>query len=267
MCFASYRGDERNLPRDESMKRFLKIIGALIGGLIVLAAVVLAGLYGYDQYKQNTFKPIEEVDGVYLGMPRGDLLFKTGLDMRCSPEETDQTECDYFRYLNPSRLIGYSKDDLFIPNGVIRLEDDRVVALSKSLFIPQDLQTQAYNTGALLKKLGHPDVLVISKDLTSRHYMYADHKLVFAYSKDSLSSINWGESSISDLGISRWKRWEVEGDSFVRLRETYVGAEVIVDGRRVCPGEDCPFEVDDTFPHNSKMPTYSAEEIRKLLSD
>jgi hypothetical protein len=249
------------------MKRFFQIIGALIGGLIVLAAVVLAGLYGYDQYKQNTFKPIEEVDGVYLGMPRGDLLFKTGLDIRCSPEETDQTECDYFRYLNPSRLIGYSKDDLFIPNGVIRLDDDRVVALSKNLFIPQDLQIQAYNTDALLKKLGDPDIIVISKDLTSRHYMYADQRLIFTYSKDSLSRITWGESSIRDLGISVFKRWEMGGDSLDRLRQTYVGAEVIVDGRRICPGEDCPFEVGDNFPHASKMTTYSAEEIRKLLSD
>lgn len=254
------------------MKQFFKIIGALIGGLIALAAVVLAGLYGYDQYKQNTFKPVEEVDGVYLGMSRQDLLFKTRLDMRCSPEETDQTECDYFRYLNPSRLIGYSKDDLFIPNGVIRLDDDRVVALSKNLFIPQDLQIQAYNTGALLKKLGDPDVLVISKDLTYRHYMYADQRLIFTYSKDSLSRITWGESSIRDLGISVFKRWDVKrsemvGDSLDRLRQTYVGAEVIVDGRRICPGEDCPFEVGDTFTHASEMKSYSAEEMLKLLSD
>ena len=247
------------------MKRFFKIIGALIGGLIVIAAVVLAGLYGYDQYKQNTFRPFEEVDGVYLGMRRGDLLFKTGLDMRCSHKETDQTECNFFRYLNPSRPIGYSKEDLFIGNGVIRLEDDTVVALSKDRFIPQDLQTQAYNTGALLKKLGDPDVLVISKDLTSRHYMYADQQLIFTYSKNSLSSICWGESSIYDLGISHYELWEVEGDSPDRLRQTYVGAEVIVDGRRVCPGEDCPFEVGDTFPHTFEMPTYSAEEMRKLL--
>ncbi|MDB3932953.1 hypothetical protein N9393_01325 [Luminiphilus sp.] len=249
------------------MKRFFKIIGALISGLIVLAAVVLAGLYGYDQYKQNTFKPIEEVDGVYLGMPRGDLLFKTRLDMRCSPEETDQTECELFRFLNPSSLYGYSKNDRFISHGNIRLKDDKVVALSKHLWIPRDLETQVYNTDALVKKLGDPDVLVVSKDLTSRHYMYVDQKLVFTYSKDSLSSINWGESSIRDLEISVLKRWEVVGDSPDRLRQTYVGAEVIVDGRRICPSEDCPFEVGDTFPHASEMTTYSAEEMLKLLSD
>ena len=156
------------------MKRFFKIIGALIGGLIVLATVVLAGLYGYDQYKQNTFKPIEEVDGVYLGMPRGDLLFKTGLDLRCRPEETDHTECGFFRYLNPSLRYGYSKDDLFVSDGAIRLEDDKVVALSKHSWIPRDLETQVYNTDALQKKLGSPDLLVVSKGLTNRTYVYVD---------------------------------------------------------------------------------------------
>jgi hypothetical protein len=251
------RGGERDLPKDESMKRFFKIIGAFIGGLIVLAAIGIAGLYVYDQY---IFKPIEEVDGVYLGMSRQDLLFKTRLDMRCSPEETDQTECDFFRYLNPSRLIGYSKEDLFMPNGVIRLEDDRVVALSKDLFIPLDLKTQVYNTGALIKKLGDPDLLVVSKDFTRRSYLYVEQNLIFYYRQDSLERINLGKSHPLELGVVETNRLETKGLSYA-----FDGSEVLVGGATVCPGDVCPYDEGGEINHEKAL--YSLEELVRIFSD
>ena len=242
------------------MKRFFKIIGALIGGLIVLATVVLAGLYGYDQYKQNTFKPIEEVDGVYRGMPRGDLLFKTGLDLRCRPEETDHTECGFFRYLNPSLRYGYSKDDLFLPGGVIRLEEDTVAALGKHSWIPRELLSQAYNTDALVKKLGDPDLLVVSKDLTSRNYLYVDQNLIFYYTQDSLEEINLGKSHPLELGIIETKREEGEGLSY-----TYDGSEVLVDGVAVCPGAGCPYVTGDEINYDNAL--YSLKQLVRVFSD
>ena len=242
------------------MKRFFKIIGALIGGLIVLATVVLAGLYVYDQYKQNTFKHIEEVDGVYLGMPRGDLLFKTGLDMRCSPEETGQTECNFFRYLNPSLRYGYSKDDFFVSGGIIRLEDDKVVALEKHVWIPRDLETQGYNSDALMKKLGAPDLLVVSKDLTNRTYVYVDQNLTFKYGKDSLGSFNWGKSYPLELGLAK-----TNISDKMDFYYTYEGSEVVVGGATVCPGVSCPFEEGERLEYDNAL--YSLEQLVRVFSD
>lgn len=240
------------------MKRFLKIIGALIGGLIVIAAVVLAGLYGYDQYKQNTFVPLEKVDGVYLGMSRQDLLFKTRLDLRCGSEETDQTQCEFFRYLNPSLRYGYSKDDLFVSGGVIRLEEDVVVTLSKHLWIPRELESQVYNTEALIKKLGDPDLLVVSKDLTGRSYRYVDQNLTLEYEKDSLAVFNWGKSHPLEVGLAK-----PNISDEMEIYYTYDGSQVVVGGATVCPGVSCPFEEGDKLEYDKAL--YSLEQLMEFF--
>lgn len=244
------------------MRRFFKLIGALSGGVIVLAALVLAGLYGYDQYKQNTFKPIEEVDGVYLGMPRGDLLFQTDLKMECDPVEVAAKDCEFYRY-----------GDLLLNSGVlakgyIRLRNDKVASISRHSEMIRDIANQVYTTDMLRKKLGDPDVLVISPDLTRRAYMYVNEALAFNYDKDSLTSFYWGGMSISDIGISSRKRIpENLRDSGLKFQQTYIGASVIVDDEQICPGETCPFEEGDTFPEFTKMKLYSAEEMRKFLGN
>ncbi len=261
------------------MSQFFKIIGALVSGLIALAAIGSAGLYGYVQYKEHTFSPIKDVHGAYVGMSRQDFLFYlTDLPMMCNPLLLLRKDCEFFRFADPVTNS--------YPGGYIRLRNDEVVSIAHHGFIPDDIEHQVYFTEFLLKKLPDPDVLVISRDLTSRTYMYVEEALAFKYRENELSSFNWGAMSLSDMGITSPKgstdeqkrkltleelrrRYGVsetpENPMTLKVPETYGGASVIVDGKQVCPGDTCPFEEGDTFPEFTEMKIYSAEEMRKIL--
>jgi len=212
-------------------------------------------------------------------MSRQDFLFfLTDLPMMCDPLLLPRKDCEFFRFADPETNS--------YPGGYIRLRNDEVVSISNHGIIPRDIADQVFLTEFMLKKLPDPDVLVISRDLTSRTYMYVEEAFAFKYWGNKLSSFNWGAMSLSDMGITSPKgstsvrkhtlpleelrrRYGVsetpENPMTLKVQQTYIGASVIIDGEQTCPGETCPFKEGDTFPEFTEMKIYSAGEMRKFL--
>ncbi len=194
------------------------------------------------------FDPPTNINGIYIGMVRDDLFFKTKNFWECVPEDVDVQDCNTLKWMDE---WSYEKNNgVFKSNGRVVLEDNVVVRIYQRRNLNKYLFS-FYNVEELVVQLGDPDILSISKNLNSRTYTYLDEEWIFSFSQDQLREFVWGKASVRDTvstpvfgrkPISSYSNEELL--DIVMPSKEYRGNQYVIEGTKVCPGASCPFVED-----------------------
>lgn len=114
------------------------------------------------------------------------------------------------------------------------LKNDVVTKLEDS----SNFRTKGYTVEEIQNRLGEPDIVSITEDLSGRVYTYLDHRLTVSFTRNELGVYKIGDLVWWDV---RWNRKGM-GEMFIR-------------GELVCPSPKCPFSEDgslkDDYPYKT----------------
>ena len=215
------------------MKKLFKIILITFG--LISSVIMIGFLIGFlfdtgpTRDEEVTWIPPNEIGGVYLGMTRSDLLFN--FEYRCwepsdgritflSEDSSGVRNCDHMGSTGSGPSV-YLKNDV-----VTKLVDS------------SNIRTKGYTVEEIQNRLGEPDIVSITEDLSGRVYTYLDHRLTVSFTRNELGVYKIGDLVWSDV---RWNRKGM-GEMFIR-------------GELVCPSPKCPFSGDgslkDDYPYKT----------------
>ena len=234
-----------NHLESSAMKAFSKYL-LVAGGLVVTPLIVLiAWTVATIIQKTYSFDPPKSINGIYIGISRKDLFFRTKNTWECLSKEVEKKECDTLLWLGEYGIT--QSDDSFSQNGRVELEDDIVVSIKQRRNLNKYLFS-FNNVEELVVQLGEPDMLSISKNLYSRTYTFLDEGWIFSFSQNNLREFVWGKASVRDTlstpvfnpeSLEYWTNEELLG--LVSPSQDYKGNQYFVDGIQICPGARCPF--------------------------
>lgn len=208
------------------MKKFLLMIGKVVAGLFGLIVLWLAGDWGWEKYKFYSWEPPAVIDGVYLGMTKSDVLFKKGVPKKCEQIGSSQETCEWRKEFESSSLT------LSLTSGLV----NRISKFGSWYELGAPFST----VEDMKKILGDEDIMATTDGGVLRSYTYGEKKISFVFQQNSLTYL--------DLGEVEWRNLGGQGEYFIR-------------GKRVCPGENCPF---DSATGDLK-PEYQGKSYRDLL--
>lgn len=206
--------------------KILKIIIKIIVAIVITALMILSGLLLWDNYKHYFWEPSAEIFPVNIDMTRSDIFFQLGEATFCTPV---------------GRTCFWSKKSHNAEHIIVRFDDNEDVKLigrsSKNWigYVP------FRNVEKMLQTLGEPDVIAVSKDYLNRRYTYFDSGFSFSFTENTLQNVSYG--------LVEWRM----------LPELY---EYQIKGRKVCPGDDCPFTSDGMV-----KPEWSEKTVLDFISE
>jgi hypothetical protein len=222
------------------MKWFKRVLFSVLGISLVIGGVDL-----YSRYvDNNTFRAVDAINGIYLGQSREDLLFLKDLKLNCSDSDVPPSECDSFFILEPRYDMKTT--------GLVDLELDRVVRVEKVSGFPR---LRINDTEDLVRRAGEANVYSISTDFEVRSYSYVDIPWTFQFEKDQLRRVELGKVRTRyALNLTDYR----DEDGYFNV---YEGSKILVRGRQVCPGSECPFKDGDRIEDK----ILGAKELEELL--
>ena len=234
------------------MKWFKRVLFAVLGTLLVLGGL---GLY-LNYVENNTFRAVDSIDGISLGQSREDLLFLRGLNLACTDPEISPSKCDSFyireaKY-DPISLAREEEATAITETGMVDFELDRVVRVEKVSGFPW---LRINDTEDLVRRLGEPNIYSISTDFKVRSYSYVDRPWTFQFEKDQLRRVELGKVR-TRYALNLTDYFDKDGSYNV-----YEGSKILVRGRQVCPGSECPFKDGDRIEDK----ILGAKELEELL--
>lgn len=184
------------------MLKWLGIIAFALGAMFLLIISNLDSLVrAYDKW---TFEHQSGgVEGVYVGMPKSDILFKFGEPY----EEGD--DCLLYDSSQLSNTTAFCFDD----DGL-----GRFITFGSSAYGPR-------STEKLLDRAGKPLIEARDNEKRMRRYTYLtgdQEGITYAYETNKLDSVMAGR---------------------IHWRETNTVSFYAIKGSQVCPGEICPFDL------------------------
>lgn len=199
-----------------------------IGGLAVILVITSVVAINWDgitfQYNKLFWEPdATSLVGVSIGDSKSDVIFNKGEPT----SKADQTYGSSFIYENE-----YSSEQTFI-------SFDRDGLVSTIANYMGNLNLPFSSVDQMKEILGEEDILAITKDYLSRRYTYVDWGVTYNFKNNEVYQVQ--------IGKVTWRSWEN-------------GGEYIVRGRKICPGDDCPWEEDGKL-----IPNYEARDYRLFL--
>ena len=269
------------------MNKILKYT-LIAAGLVAACWLAIILWLGYAKTAEvYRFDPPENVSGIYLGIDRNDMIFRTDLRWRCVPPELDIQNCDVLSWIDKKVHSKYEKKigedaNRFIPleYGNVVLENELVVRIQQEHSLNEHL-FNFIGVDGLSTQLGDPDILSRSKSLKSRTYTDLEEGWSFSFIENRLTSFIWGKMSVWDSLKTPFVAPTKPLDSLsndellvVALgEERYLGNQYYVSGEKICPGPDCPFfmgepllESHKKYLEPSELPAEIALRVN-LLSD
>ncbi|MDE0513010.1 MAG: hypothetical protein OXI88_14625 [Gammaproteobacteria bacterium] len=185
-------------------KIFTKVIAILV---ILFTILIISNIYWDDiklQYYKLIWGPELIFDKLSPGMTRSDVFFVMGEPDGCID---DKEACHW--------ALEYSIGDHLY----VWFKKDDVSLLSKTFTYNHSLP---FNTVEELKTvLGEEDILSISKDYLTRRYTYLEWGITFGFTANNLDEVTVGD---------------------VAWRSTIDVSKYVVNGKVICPSENCPWD-------------------------
>ena len=266
------------------MKKVLKYT-LIAAGVIAACWLALILWLVYAKFiEAYRFDPPENVSGIYLGVDRNDLIFRTDLRWECVPPELAIQNCDVLSWIDKETYSKFQKkygdEATSSPvNGNVVLENELVVRIKQTSRLNEYL-FNFNGVDELSTQLGDPDILSISKSLKSRTYTYLEEGWSFTFIENRLTGFIWGKLSVWDSlntpFVPTTPLESLSNDELFVLafgEERYLGNQYFVSGEKLCPGPDCPFligepllESDKKYLEPSELLAEIAQKVN-LLSD
>lgn len=241
------------------MKLFIRFLFFVF----LTTTLIVLGYLGVEKYKKLSWKMFTEEQGVYLGMSRDDLIFKTDIQLECLVD-FDPRNPDFRRLVDEEKKYNHHEcNTLGVPVTVdyrhvsdikkIKLVEDKVVWWSSSpLLFGDRFPFSTYDVNDMITVLGEPDILWVSGSLKKRKYTYLNHRTVFGWIKDELSYYSTGDLIWSDT-VEISPDFEVRDESLIPM--TKITGKYFLRGNQVCPSLKCPFNEDgslkDDYPYKT----------------
>lgn len=204
----------------QPMKKFLLATGKVIAGFFGMVVLWLAGDWGWEQYKFYSWEPPTVIDGIYLGMTKSDVLFTKGVPTKCEQTSPSEETCEWRKEFESSSLT------LFFTAGLVH----RIVKFGSWYELGAPFST----VEDMRKTLGGEDIMATADGGILRLYTYGGKKISFGFHQNGLEYLSLGEVE--------WRSLGGKGEYFIR-------------GKRICPGDNCPFdsETGDVKPEYRGM--------------
>ena len=209
-------------------KSGFKIVIKVIAVLVILITIWIIGYIYWDdielQYHKIFWKPELPFHELSPGMTRSDVFFIKGEPESCTD---DKTICGW-------KLSEYDDGDHLL----VSFENDEVSKIIK--FSRPYGYSPPFNTVEELKTvLGEEDILSISKDYLSRRYTYLEWSVTFDFTENNLDGVTVGD---------------------VTWRATVDISKYVINGKVVCPSENCPWGDEGNL-----KPEYEGNSYRDFL--
>ena len=188
-------------------KNFKIVLKVFLAALIFVFFIIIVALFEDDlefQYNKMFWEPKLLFNELSPDMTRSDVFFLKGEPDACSD---DKARCVW-------ALKSDIGDHLFV-----RFKNDDVSTIAKAFEYGYSLP---FNTVEELKTiLGEEDILSISKDYVSRRYTYLEWNITFDFTANHIDVVTIGN---------------------VEWRATSDISQYIINGKVICPGENCPWD-------------------------
>ncbi len=222
------------------------------------------------------FDPPENISGIYLGVARNDLIFKTDLRWSCVPPELAIQNCDVMTWIDNASYAKFEKSGVTKErpreNGNVVFENERVVRIQQV----NRLNKYLFNFNGvdeLITQLGEPDILSIAKNLKSRTYTYVDERWSFTFQENNVTGFIWGKLSVWDslnaAFVSDKPLELLSDDELLAIvdegSEIYTGNQYFISGEKICPSPRCPFSEGEPLGKSDKKYLEPSELKAKLL--
>ena len=210
------------------MHKIFKTVLNIIFALSVMFVILLTGIIFWDeikfQYNKIFWEPELPFHELSPDMTRSDVYFIKGEPDACSD---DKGMCFW-------QLSEYDiEDKLFVS-----FQNDEVSIIIKP-FKPFGY-SPPFNTVEELKAiLGEENMLSISKDYITRRYTFLEWDITFDFKANNLDSVTIGDV-----------KWRSTGDI----------SQYIVNGKIICPGENCPWDDEGNI-----KPEYEGKNYKDFL--
>lgn len=158
--------------------RWKRIMTALVGGTFGIAASVALGIWGYTEWEDRPY-PMNELNGIRLGMTEQDVRFYKGAPSSSSKDEWTYEVRDFKGDPELSYVV-------ILDGGKVQ----SVWATGEHGKVPGVFGLPSYmRTADVIQKLGEPDSTSGSKDGAVRMLYYARFNLTFGFAADRLHAI------------------------------------------------------------------------------
>jgi len=208
------------------MTKLLLVTGKVIAGFFGLIVLWLAGDWGWEKYKFYSWEPPTVIDGIYLGMTKSDVFFVKGKPKNCDQTNPSEETCDWQEEYSSSFQRVYFK------SGTV----EGITHAGTSY----EIGTPFVTVEDMKAVLGDEDIMASEEGGLSRQYSYGDRQVRFGFSQNKLRYMG--------IGAVKWAQVLGKGEYFIR-------------GKRVCPGENCPFDSET----GEVKPEYQGKSYRDLL--
>jgi hypothetical protein len=149
--------------------RWKRIVLWTVGGLLGLAAVAGAGVYGYTMWEERP-QVITEYWGIKLGTTPSDVLFLKG--------QPTERSSEYWVYKTENVAVTVAFKDKKVV---------RVIALGNRPYLPKIGSISTYLTMEdLTSRLGEPDAVSINATGENRILNYLKYNLAAGYNRDGM---------------------------------------------------------------------------------
>ena len=200
---SSYTGKAQRYFKS-GFKTFTKVIAVLV---VLFTIWIIGAIYWDDielQYYKIIWEPELIFDELSPEMTRSDMIFIMGEPDDCTD---DKEACRW--------ALKYDIEDHLY----VFFKNDNVSHITKTFEYGYSLP---FNTVEELKTvLGEEDLLSISKDYLTRRYTYLEWGITFGFTANNLDEVTVGD---------------------VAWRSTIDVSKYVVNGKVICPSENCPWD-------------------------